>query len=232
MNSAGNDIKLYMAPGTCARVPAITLEEADVAFDSIVVRFLKGEHKSPAFRALNPKSKVPTLVFDGETLTENVAIALYLNHRFPHARLLPPANTELDRCRIIADLSYCAATLHPIVSRIRIPQFFANPEAAGHVWKTGCEAMTDNFALIDARLQNDPWWYGDSWSIMDAYLYWIFWRVAGADFDTTPFPHFEAHAARMEDRPAVQRALQREADAETILMKEGLTWTPPPFEKP
>lgn len=221
-------IKLYMAPGTCARVPSITLEEAGVDFETVVIRFLKGEHKSPEYRRLNPKGKVPTLFIGGETLTENVAIAVYLADRYPGAALLPQAANALQRCRIVADLSYCAATLHPIVTRIRVPQFFAGDEAAGRVWQKGCEAMKDHFELIDSRLGDRPWWYGDGWTIMDAYLYWIYWRVAGADFDVGPYPRYRDHAARMEERPAVQRALRREADAQSILEKEGLAWMPPP----
>ena len=66
------ETKLYMAPGTCARVPSIALEEAGEAFDSVLIRFMKGEHKAPTYKSLNPKGKVPTLVIDGKELTENV----------------------------------------------------------------------------------------------------------------------------------------------------------------
>jgi glutathione S-transferase len=226
-----SEIKLYMAPGTCARVPCITLEEIGADFETIVIRFLKGEHKSPGFLELNPKGKVPALVIDGETLTENVAIALYLADRYPGSHLLPKSGNTLEYCRIVADLSYCAATLHPIVTRIRVPQFFAGEEPARTVWKLGCDAMRDHFALIDRRLEDGPWWYGDTWSIMDAYLYWIYWRVAGAGFDTDPYPRFIDHGKRMEDRPAVQRALTREADAQAILDDEGLAWKPLQFSE-
>jgi glutathione S-transferase len=41
---------LYAAPGTCARVPAIVLEEMGMAFETRVIRFLKGEHKSLTLR--------------------------------------------------------------------------------------------------------------------------------------------------------------------------------------
>lgn len=227
-----SDIKLYMAPGTCARVPTIALEEAGVDFESVVIRFLKGEHKSPDYLALNPKGKVPTLVVDGEAITENVAIALFIAERYPEAKLLPEASSSLERCRIVADLSYCAATLHPIVTRIRMSHFFAGETAAGDVWSKGCEAMEDHFALIDGRLDEGPWWYGNQWSIMDAYIYWVYWRVTGAEFGPSSYPNFVDHARRMEERPAVKRATEREAKAQAILENEGLAFTPPPIKKP
>lgn len=223
-------IQLYMAPGTCARVPCIALEEAGEDFETVVIRFMKGEHKSPEFKKLNPKGKVPTLVVDGEPLTENVAILSYLNHQYPEARLLPEVDDDLGRLRQLADLCFCSATLHPIVTRIRMPHFIATEEVARVVWEKAGNAMNDFFQLIDDRLANNSWWYGDDWSVMDAYLYWVFWRCEGAGYDVQPFPNYADHAKRMEARPAVQRALQREGIAQAQLEAEGLAFKPPPLK--
>ena len=220
---------LYVAPGSCARVPTIALEEIGVAFDTRLVRFMAGEHKSPDYKRFNPKGKVPALVIDGEALTENVAIILYLNERFPDAGLLPPPNAAMEKARQIADLSFCSSTLHPLVTRIRMPQIFAAPEATRSVWERGCEGMGEYFKLIDDRLSTQAWWWGDTWSAMDAYLFWVFWRVEGAGLPVGDFTHFVAHAARVQQRPSVQRALAREAEQTRQLDAEGLLFTPPPL---
>ena len=218
---------LYTAPYTCGRVAAIALEEAGVEFETRLVRFMKGEHKSSAFRRLNPKGKVPALEIDGQVLTENVAILTYLNECFPQAGLLPPATAAADRARQIADLCFCSATLHPLVTRIRMPMFFAGPEHAATVKRTAEQAMDEYFQLIEDRIGNGEWWYGRQWSVMDGYLYWVFWRVDGAGYDTSRFPRFTAHARAMEDRPAVRRALAREEQAQAQLETEGLAFIPP-----
>jgi glutathione S-transferase len=222
------DITLYAAPGSCSRVPCIALEEIGVPFDYHVVAFMKGEHKSPDYKRLNPKGKVPCIVIDGEALTENVAIVSYLNSQYPDAKLLPPAAKQLERMRQIADLCFCSATLHPIVTRIRMPHFFAGKDGVKAVYETGCEAMREYFQLVEDRLAAGPWWYGDTWSAMDGYLFWVFWRVNGADFPTADYPRFSDHAARMEQRPSVQRALAREKVAEAELEAKGLAFKPPP----
>lgn len=222
-----SDIQLYTAPGTCARVPAILLGEADKDFETVLIRFLKGEHKSPEYKKINPKGKVPAIVIDGEALTENVAIITYLHHLFPDAELMPQAPSALEQARYLADLCFCSATLHPIVTRIRMPQFFASEDAVRSVWQKGCDSMAEYFDLIDKRLENQPWWYGKNWSAIDAYLYWIYWRVEGARFDVELYANFRDHAARMEQRPAVKRALAREAAAVEQLEKEGLMFKPP-----
>lgn len=221
------DIKLFGAPGSCARVPTIVLEEARVDFESHLVRFMKGEHKSAEYRKLNPKGKVPVLVIGDEILTENVAIITYLNEQFPAAKLLPPSLDSMHKARQLADLSFCAATLHPIVTRIRMPQFFADEDSVKSVWGKGCESMNEYFALINNRLKDRPWWYGDNWSAIDAYLYWIFWRVQGADYCVSNYKNFQAHKDRMELRPAVQKALAREEQAQAQLEAEGLAFAPP-----
>ena len=218
--------KLFFAPGTCARVPLIALEEIGLPIEIHLVRFMKGEHKSPEYRRYNPKGKVPALVMDGETLTENVAILWFLNERFPDARLLPPADDSVEKARQIADLAFCATTLHPLVSRIRIPQFVAGPEAAAAVYKAASEGMREYFQVVEERLGGSDWWYGDNWSVVDAYLYWVFWRVEGAEFPVADFPRYFGHARRMEQRPAVQRAMAREAEAERQLEAEGLAFKP------
>jgi len=218
---------LYSAPGTCGRVAAIALEEAGVEFETRVIRFLKGEHKSPAFKAKNPKGKVPALEIDGIVLTENVAIIDYLAERFPEASLMPKAARLADRAERLADLCFCAATLHPLVTRIRMPQVFAGPENVEKVWANACEAMREYFQLVENRLAAGSWWYGDQWSAMDGYLYWVYWRVHGANFATDDYPHFSRHAQNIEARPSVQRALAREQVMTTQLESEGLSFKPP-----
>ena len=220
-------ITLYIAPGSCSRVPLIALCEIGVAFDTALVRFMRGEHKSSAYKEVNPKGKVPALVVGGNALTENVAILSFLNRMYPAAGLLPAAATPMDEARQIADLSFCSSTLHPIVTRIRMPAFFAAPEAAPDVWEKGCAAMHEYFQLIENRLVNSPWWYGETWSVMDAYLNWVFWRVEGADFPVSDFPHFADHSRRIAVRPSFVQAMEIEAQANTLLEAKGLAIKPP-----
>ena len=223
------EITLFIAPGSCSRVPTIALCEIGVSFQTHTVKFLKGEHKSPEYKRVNHKGKVPALVIDGEALTENVAILTYLDRRFPEAGLMPPAPTPLDAARQLADLCFCSATLHPLVTRIRMPQMFAAPGAMRDVHDRGAAAMGEYFQLVEDRFAHGDWWYGDRWSAMDAYLHWVFFRVEGAGFDVAPYPRFAAHHARIQQRPAVQRALAIEAAALADLEAAGLAFKPPPL---
>jgi glutathione S-transferase len=224
-----NSYVLFVAPNTCARVPTIALEEIGLPFETRLIRFMSKEHNSPDFLAINPKGRVPTLLCNGQALTENVAILRFLARQHPGAKLLPPVSSDFDDALQIADLCYCAATLHPIVTRIRIPTLFAEDASAqADLWERATMAMAAQFASVDRRLSENKWWYGADWSIMDAYLNWCWFRVTDAGFDPAPFPHLAAHAERLAERPAVQRALQREVVYQDTLKAEGLLFVPPP----
>jgi glutathione S-transferase len=212
---------LYAAPGACSRVPLIALEEADATFDVQLIRFMKGAHKQPDFLALNPKGKVPCLVTPNGSITENVAIARYLSSQ--HAGLLPEAKTPYEEALVTADLAFCAATMHPIVSRMRVPMFMADGRnAIASVKAKAVEAMHPMAAMVEDHLAGQDWWYDKAWSIMDAYIYWVFFRITGGGFPTDAYPNWLAHAHRMDARPAVRRALEKEAKMQATLEAEGL----------
>src|SRR5258708_7811182 len=150
---------LYFAPDSCARVPLIALEVIGRPYGLEIVAFMKGQHKSPEYLALNPKGKVPLLVVDGEPLTENVAILTWLAQRFPEADLLPAPENIFARARVISDLAYCASGLHPMVTRLRIPQFFCDtPEGSRRVFDMAEIAMRPHFDFIDRRVADNRWW--------------------------------------------------------------------------
>lgn len=212
---------LHAAPGACSRVPLMTLEEAGAEYDLELVRFMKGAHKSPGYLALNPSGKVPLLITPDGPLPENVAIARYLAGVFPG--LLPKPDTPYEDARITADLAFCSATLHPIVTRMRMPTFIADgADAQTSVRKIAIEAMKPNAERIERALAEGPWWYGEHWSIQDAYLYWIWFRTTGSGFPGGDYPNWGAHSARMEDRRSVQNALARDAEMQATLEAEGL----------
>jgi glutathione S-transferase len=214
-------IILYTAPNTCAKVPLILLEEIGLQFENRMVNLPLGEHKAPSFKEVNPKGKVPALVIDGEALTENSAIIFYLDRRFPDAGLMPPASDPLSQARQIADISFCGTTLHPFVTRTCMPMFFAGSDSLDEIRKMASQGVQEYFQLVEDRLERGHWWYGEDWSAMDAYLYWIFWRITSCGFDASAFPRFSDHARANEVRPAVQRAIAHErADLDQFKAEE------------
>jgi glutathione S-transferase len=90
----------------CATAPSprrarIFLAEKGVAFETVQIDLRSGEHMSEAYRAINPQCTVPALrTEEGSLLTENAAIAAYLEARFPEPPLM--GTTPRDKAEIAA----------------------------------------------------------------------------------------------------------------------------------
>jgi glutathione S-transferase len=230
------NITLVFAPGSCARVPMIALEEAGVPYEKRLIRFMKGEHKSPDYLRLNPAGKVPALIIDGKPLAQNVAILTWLARSFPDAGLLPLTGDAYGDAALLSRLVWCSADLHQLVTRIRLPAFSCDlPDTAERIRNMAAAAMAAQLAGVEDDLARQPWLLGDDWSVLDGYIHWIWWRITGAGFPQDRFPNLAAHTARMEARPAVQRTLAIEAAAVAQLEEEGLAMQfppPPPITLP
>lgn len=222
------DLKLFVAPGTCARVPTIALEETGAPFATELVRTSTNQQNTPEFLKLNPKGKVPTLLIDGVPLTENIAILTWLNEQFPDTELLPPTTDRFEVNKQTADISFFASTVHPIVTRIVMPiKFISDGELSfTTVRPKGEEDMIPVMQMINERLADGPWWYGFNWSVVDAYLYWGWSRITSVGFNDAAYPNIQRHFELSNERPAVQRAMERERANIEILKSEGLFRAP------
>ncbi|WP_299292852.1 glutathione S-transferase family protein [uncultured Tateyamaria sp.] len=222
------ELELFVAPNTCARVATIALEEIGVPFETTLIRTAANQQNSPEFLKINPKGKVPALLIDGAPLTENVAILSWLAATYPEAHLLPETDDQLAALKQTADLAFWAGTVHPVVTRIAMPMKMI-PDAAQSfeiVRPKGVEDMNKIMKMIDTRLQDGPWWYGETWSIVDGYLYWVWGRITGVGYDGTAFPNVQKHFELSNARPAVQRAMAREEVNIDVLKSENLYMPP------
>jgi len=88
----------------CATAPSprrarILLAEKGVAHTTVPVDLARGEQLGEAFRAINPQCTVPVLCTDdGLVLTDNAAIAAWLEARFPEPPLM--GRTPAERAEI------------------------------------------------------------------------------------------------------------------------------------
>lgn len=216
-------IDLYFAPQTCARVSIIGLEEIGAPYSLHLVSFVKNEHRAPSYTTLNPKAKVPLMLVDGQPLTETVAIATYLARTFPKAELLPLTGDPFTDAKVISDLAWCASGMHPIITRVRLPHLFCSvKEGLPSVQTMAADMIASHFRIVEDRLSQQPWMCGEKWSLLDAYVYWIWFRITEAGVDSKPYPRFADHAKRIEQRPSVQRALAIEQNALSDLDSRGL----------
>jgi glutathione S-transferase len=201
-------MKLFYAPGACSIGIHVLLEEIGKPYEGVAVNLREGAHFKPDFTAVNPKSKVPTVVDDeGTVRTEFPAIAYWLARTNPYANLLPD-NIDLQ-ARVLELMDYCVATIHMqgFARIFRAPNFSPSASDEPAVKARGTEIAEKGFATLNAALEGKDYAVGP-FSIADSALFYVeYW--AGRVGIALP-PNCAAHLARMLARPAVQRTLKAE----------------------
>ncbi|MBN8873237.1 MAG: glutathione S-transferase N-terminal domain-containing protein [Rhodospirillales bacterium] len=201
-------MKLYYAPGACSIGIHVLLEEIGKPYDTETLNLREGAQHKPEFTAVNPKSKVPTLVLDdGKVLTEYPAIAFWLARTNPFANLLPD---DIDRqAEVLSLMDYAVATIHMqgFGRLFRPSNFSPNPADEDVVKARGKELAEKGFATLDKALAGKEYAAGP-FSIADSAIFYVeFWATRiGVPLP----PNCAAHLERMLARPAVQRVLQQE----------------------
>lgn len=205
-------LTLYYAPMTCALVPYVTLTEAGADFDVRTVNTRSGGTKTPEFLAVNPKHKVPVLVIDGEPLTENVALQIWIARAYPHAKLLPAdARNEI---RAISLMAWFASTIHPHLTPNARPENYCDlPGAEESVKRVGNRQLYEDLRIADRRLEGREWFF-DHFTAVDAYFFWCFRRARSFKLDLSAFACCSAHSERMMLRPSVQKVVSYEKEVQ------------------
>ena len=204
------NIHLYYYPFTCAMAPYITLTEAGAKFDVRAVNLQKEEHRSPEFMKINPKHKVPVLVVDGEILTENVAMHLWVSRAFPDAGLLP--SEPWEQAQAVSILAWCASGIHPFLSRINLPAKVCDvDETSDSVVRLASETLNECFAIANDLLAGRQYFF-DTFTAPDAHFFWCTRRATQLNFDNSSYPNVKAHFERMKNRPSVEKLLAFEKE--------------------
>jgi glutathione S-transferase len=198
---------LYFAPGTCALASHIALLDAGAEHELKRVDTGGGEQRSPEYLALNPKGRIPTLVTPHGNLTETPAILAYIAQSHPEARLAP-----LDDPFAFAELqafnSYLCSTVHVAhAHRMRGTRWADDPVALDAMKKKVPETVSACFELIDTEMLKDPWVMGETYTIVDPYLFTLADWLETDGIDPARFPRVVDHRTRMAERPNTKKAL-------------------------
>ncbi len=202
-------MKLFYAPGACSIGIHVLLEEIGKPYEAAPLKLMEGAQFKPEFTAINPKSKVPTLVRDdGSVLTEYPAIAFWLAAKNPEAKLLPAEPDQQAKALEYTD--FCVSTMHMQgFSRIFRPSNSA-PSEADHaaVKAKGEEIFAKGLGVMDQVLDGKDYLVGQ-YSFADSALFYVsFWWNDRLKKELPA--KVAAHYARMKARPAVQRTMAAE----------------------
>ncbi len=133
----------------------LALEHKQADYVSRAVAAGKGEHKSDAYRAMNPRGKIPVLVDGDVTLFESAAILEYLeDHLADNPRLFPAGKGERARARrVVCEIDQYLA---PQAVRLSGNFYFKKPEYWDHdAIAEARAAVSDELAYFEDEVIGD-----------------------------------------------------------------------------
>ncbi|WP_137702927.1 glutathione S-transferase family protein [Marimonas lutisalis] len=180
----------------CATAPSprrarMFIAEKGLQIDTRQISIAEGEQLSADFLAVNPRATVPVLVTDeGTTLTENVAIATYLEARFPEPPLM---GRNADEKGLVAmwnaisehqggmAVAEALRNSHPAMKDRALPGPLNLPQIP-ELAQRGHARVAAFFNLVEERLGHSRHLAGDNFTLADitAFVFIDFARVIRA----------------------------------------------------
>jgi glutathione S-transferase len=196
-------MKLYYSKGTCALAIRITINELNIPCDFEAVQLKDKKTASGGdFLKINPKGVVPVLQLDnGEILTENVAIQIYLADQYKAAQLLPPLG-EMKRYHVIEWLSFVGSDLHKSCG----PLFNADVPAPikESIFKP---ILKSKLVFLDKHFSQHDYLVGNAFTLPDGYLFVVLTWMHHFDISLSQWPHLERYFNTIKARASVQKSL-------------------------
>lgn len=175
----------------------IALNLKQISYSQEPVNLAKdgGEQHNPEYQLLNPQELVPTLVDEGVTLGQSMAILEYLEEKYPRMPLLPQDRVMRALTRQLCQIVAC--DIHPL-NNLRVLQYLGNELSVTsdarqewyHHW------IRKGFQAYEALLQQNDimgtYSLGEELSLADVCLIPQIYNAIRFDFVMDDFPRLMA----------------------------------------
>lgn len=201
-------MRLFFAPNTISIAAAITLHEAQLPYEPVLVDFRQGEQGQPAYLDVNPKGRVPTLDVDGTKLTETGALLEYIATITPDAGLVP--HDPLDAAHMRSVMYYLASTMHVNhAHRVRGSRWADSADSHADMKNKVAANMTENARHVQTHYLRGDYILGEQISLANPYVFVVCSWLEGDGVDLSALPAVSAYLARMRGRPSVQHVIEQ-----------------------
>jgi maleylacetoacetate isomerase len=168
----------------------IALNLKGLAYDPVCVHLAKGEHRKPEYAAVDPQALLPTLVDDGQALSQSLAIIEYLEEKHPRPPLLP--KDPLGRARVRSLSLLIACEIHPL-NNLRTLQHLKRALGQNEAQINGWYRhwIADGLAKLEADLRRGAagkFCHGDAPTMADCCLVPQIFNAKRYESDLAPYP--------------------------------------------
>ena len=160
-------MKLYWFDTANPRKVCAVAKYLQSPIEYVHVDLARGGHKSPAYLALNPNGKVPTLVDGGRTLWESAAITCHLAAR-SDSDLWPQDDRQIEVIRWLSwDLAHFYKWGGTLYFEHVIKQRFGLGDTDPGAVKQATDEWQRFAAILDGHLHDRSWLVGDGITVAD-----------------------------------------------------------------
>ncbi len=189
--------------------PLLIARHLGLAVETVPVDMVKGEHKSDAYRALNPHGRIPVLVDGDYALWESEAIIHYLAAQKPDA--IYPDDLKA-RSTILSWVVWGIAHLSRGISPVQFNRFFKPLFGMGEIDEVavmnGLATYQAEAAVLEDRLEasTSGWLVGDGLTVADYDI--AGWFLHAEAVALPVMPHTAQWLARVTAQPAWEASLK------------------------
>jgi glutathione S-transferase len=198
-------LKLYHAPRTRSVRVRWLLEELGVPYDVVPVAF---RPPTGSFEQDTPSGKVPVLVDGDVTIGESGAIVEYVVERYGNGRLAPAVGSPL-RAEYLQWIHYAEATAFPPLGIIVWHTLFrGDADKVPGVVDDARQRAGTALGVVERALAGKQHLLGAEFSAADVMMGFTLGAARMLGVLDARFPNLGAYMARLETRPAFQRAME------------------------
>ncbi len=194
-------IVFYSNPQSRASVIHWMLEELGEPYETVYLNF-HGAMKTPEYLQINPMGKVPTIVHDGQIVTEGAAICAFLADQYPQKKLAPAPDSP-ERGTYYRWLFFAAGPLEEAITMTSLKM----PIPADKSSMLGFGTFERTVDVLEQAVSGPNWICGEQFTAADVYVGTAirFYMQFGV---LEPRPAFKNYVERLSARPAFQRSMQ------------------------
>ena len=202
-------MELYGIAQSRAFRPLWLLHELGLPFTHHPLDFRDPAIHEPAYQALNPNGRVPTLVDGDLVLYESMAINLYLARRYGTSSRMWPDSVEAEGLTWQWSFWVMTEVEQPLLTVLMHSRVLDEAKRDPQKVSRNLGVLTTPFSVLDRALAGRDYLVADRFTVADLNVAAVLSWCKPARIPLTGTPNLDAWLRRCLDRPARRQAQRR-----------------------